>query len=236
MKYKLCLLMLCAGAQGSVQAEGGFFSRMKDKAFGWWGSKNNQAESQKELSVEDRVKTSIDIMMKDLTSVKATDSIKKLCEKFPDTQACKEAAIRDPEVKKAMENGSGNNVQLKEINDETTAEVLLKQAGDDEGARHRVCKKYPNTAVCKKREEDNAALMKTFKALKSSVTNHRATSFSKLEKEARIVAEESEPSKELCRLNPEFQERLHALFPQRAIFCKDYIQALKVQLLNQKYN
>ena len=230
MKYKLYLWVFFATLQGSVQAEGGFFSGMKDKAFGWLGIKKNKEENQKELSVEDMVKTSIDIMMNDLTPGKARDSIKKLCEKFPATKACKAAAIRDPEVKKAMETGIGNNVQLKEINNETVAEVLLKDVGDDEGARHRVCKKYPNTAVCQKREADNVALMKTFKVQKSSLTGDRVATFQKLEKDAKTVAAKPKSSEELCKLNPKFQERLNELFKLNAPSCKDYIQSLKVQL------
>jgi hypothetical protein len=232
--------MLCAGAQGSVQAEGGFFSGMKDKALGWFSSKNNKEESQKELSTEDAVQKTISDMQ-NMTPGQAKKAIKKLCEKFPDTQACKEAAIRDPEVKKTMENGSGNNVQLKEINDETVAEVLLKDVGDDEGARHRVCKKYPNTAVCQEREKRNTDLRKRFNAQKLSLMDNRRVDFEKLEKDAKIVAAEPKSSKKLCELNPKFQERLNELFKPNSPSCKDYIQNLKVQLANQtlekeKYN
>ena len=228
MQYKLCLLMLCAGAQGSVQAEGGFFSGVKN----WFSSKKNTEENQKESSTQDAVQKTISDMQ-NMTPGKANKEIKMLCEKFPDTKACKKAAETYPEVKKAMENGGGKNVRLKEINDETVAEVLLKDVGDDEGARHKVCKKYPNTAVCQKREADNAALMKTFKVQKASLGDSRSAEFEKLEKDAKIVAAEPKSSEELCKQYPKFQERLNELFKPNSPSCKDYIQNLKVQLANQ---
>ena len=95
-----------------------------------------KAENQKELSVEDMVKTSIDIMMNDLTPGKARDSIKKLCEKFPATKACKAAAIRDPEVKKAMETAARENKQ------EISMEEILANAGGYSAQKERKAKNY----------------------------------------------------------------------------------------------
>jgi hypothetical protein len=84
MKYKLYLWVFCAALQGSVQAEGEFFSGMKNKALGWWNSKPVTPPSNKE--VEERLK-----------KIPEYDERAKneLCQKFSDSSVCKTRALKN---------------------------------------------------------------------------------------------------------------------------------------------
>lgn len=84
MKYNLYLWVFFAALQGSVQAEGGFFSGMKNRVFGWWNPKPVTPLSNKE--VEERLK-----------KIPEYDERAKneLCQKFPDSAVCKTRAHKN---------------------------------------------------------------------------------------------------------------------------------------------
>ncbi|OJU72642.1 MAG: hypothetical protein BGO07_00220 [Alphaproteobacteria bacterium 40-19] len=123
MKYKLSLLVLCAGLQGSVQAEGGFFSNVKNKMFGWFGRKDNQLETRKELSLDEITQQYIDHIMENKMPGKAGPEIAKLCRNKGDLLACKKAAKIYQEVAAAMQNAS-DSADKPEI----SMEEILKRA------------------------------------------------------------------------------------------------------------
>ena len=123
---------------------------------------------------------------------------------------------------------------------EELIKILLKDAGENEEMKERLCNKYSDTVVCKEREETNTKLIKTFKVQKQSLEGEKLDKFQIIEKKATPLTQSELPTGELCKQKPEIQGMLNELFPGRGLSCEKYVKALKVKLaketVEKKYN